>query len=226
MYSTVMAKKAIERKPLWERVYERLKRAIHRGELKPGERLVEQRLAKELGVSRTPIREALYRLEQDGLVEKIPHGGALVKDNTRDEVEEILGLRAVLEGYAAAQATKRKNEGLLRELEGILSRAEEALRKGNISRLIQLNTEFHDVLYRGSGNRKLYELITHLRDLFYKYRVFILGIEGMPQICLEDHREMLEVMRSGDARKVERMVREHINRGKEQLMQEIEKGRI
>jgi len=212
-----------ERMPLWERIYRRLRGAIQRGEFDPGTRLVEQRLAEELGVSRTPVREALYRLEREGLVTKVPHKGIVVREQDPEELKEVLELRGLLEGYAAALAAKKGDEELFDELEEILKRSEEALEKNDIDELVKLNTQFHETLYRRCGNHKLLELIKDLRDQFFRFRTSILRIKGMPRVSIEDHYKMLELMRKGESQAVEKLVREHIGRGKERLLREINK---
>jgi len=210
-----------ERMPLWERIYRRLRGAIQRGEFDPGTRLVEQRLAEELGVSRTPVREALYRLEREGLVTKVPHKGIVVREQDPEELKEVLELRGLLEGHAAALAAKKGDEELFDELEEILKRSEEALEKNDIDELVKLNTQFHETLYRRCGNHKLLELIKDLRDQFFRFRTSILRIKGMPRVSIEDHYKMLELMRKGESQAVEKLVREHIGRGKERLLREI-----
>ncbi|RLA96377.1 MAG: GntR family transcriptional regulator [Deltaproteobacteria bacterium] len=212
-----------ERMPLWERIYRRLRGAIQRGEFDPGTRLVEQRLAEELGVSRTPVREALYRLEREGLVTKVPHKGIVVREQDPEELKEVLELRGLLEGYAAALAAKKGDEELFDELEEILKRSEEALEKNDIDELVKLNTQFHETLYRRCGNHKLLELIKDLRDQFFRFRTSILRIKGMPRVSIEDHYKMLELMRKGESQAVEKLVREHIGRGKERLLREIKR---
>lgn len=218
--------KGMERKTLREVVYERLKKRIQRGEFKVKERLIEQRLAEDLGVSRTPVREAISKLEQDGLVDKIPQGGAAVKGTTKDEIEEVFGLRVVLESYAAALATEKINEEILQSLDAVIEKQHRALERRNVNRYIELNSQFHDLLYSASQSDKLYQIINFLRNYIYKYRVFLLRMEEMPKISLRDHQLMLEAMREGDAQKVEELVKKHIMRAKETLLTEIEEGKL
>jgi len=111
-------------------------------------------------------------------------------------------------------------------LEDKLRESEEYVKRGETEKLIQLNTEFHDILYRSSKSRKLYHMINNLRDYFYRYRVAILGVNGIPQRSLRDHKKMLLAMRKKDSALVEKLVREHILRGKEIVLEEFEKGTI
>ena len=214
------------RRALREETYEALRKAILRGKVKPGQRLKEERLASEIGTSRTPVREAFHKLEQEELVIRLPRGGFVVREWSRSDVEEIFGIRSVLESYAASVATEKIDDAKLAMLENKLRESEESLERGDTEKLIQLNTEFHDILYRSSKSRKLYHMINNLRDYFYRYRVAILGINGIPQRSLRDHKKMLLAMRKKDSALVEKLVREHILRGKEIVLGELEKGAV
>jgi DNA-binding GntR family transcriptional regulator len=214
------------RKALREETYEAIRKAILRGTVKPGQRLKEEQLASEIGTSRTPVREAFHKLEQEELVTRLPWGGFVVREWSRSDVEEIFGIRSILESYAAFLATKKIDKVKLGLLEDKLRESEEYVKRGETEKLIQLNTEFHDILYRSSKSRKLYHMINNLRDYFYRYRVAILGINGIPQRSLRDHKKMLLAMRKKDSALVEKLVREHILRGKEIVLEEFERGAI
>lgn len=218
--------RAQERKPLRDMVYERLKKRIQRGEFHANERLIEQKLALDLGVSRTPIREAISRLEYDGLVDKIPHGGAKVKGATKEEIKEIFGIRAIIESYAAALATERIDEEILRRLHTVINKSEKAMKQNDINRFIQLNSDFHEIIYRECRSEKLYQMIYDLRDYIFKYRMLILRIKEMPDMSLHDHKLMVQAMEEKNVQKVEKLVKEHILRGKENLLRAIEKGEL
>jgi|Deesub1362B_J571_1020462.scaffolds.fasta_scaffold11480_2 DNA-binding GntR family transcriptional regulator len=212
------------RRPLGQLIYQILRRQILRGGLPPGERLVEEKLARSLGASRTPVREALQRLAQERLLVKLPRGGYEVRGFTLKEIEEIFGIRSVLETYAASLATRRISQGELRELEEIIAQSQAAVDRQDVEEFIELNTRFHDRLYQASGNDHLYRMIHDLRDYFYRYRAIILRVPGMPKISLKDHQEMIQAMRRGEVSTVERRVREHILRGREVVLEQIQKG--
>jgi DNA-binding GntR family transcriptional regulator len=214
------------RKALREETYEAIKKAILRGKVKPGQRLKEEQLASEIGTSRTPVREAFHKLEQEELVTRLPWGGFVVREWSRSDVEEIFGIRSILESYAAFLATEKIDKVKLGLLEDKLRESEEYVKRGETEKLIQLNTEFHDILYRSSKSRKLYHMINNLRDYFYRYRVAILGINGIPQRSLRDHKKMLLAMRKKDSALVEKLVREHILRGKEIVLEEFERRAV
>lgn len=218
--------KIFDRRPLREMIYETLRGEILRGEIRSGERLIEERIANRIGASRTPVREALQRIEQEGLISKLPKGGFEVNRLTPRDIEEIFGIRSVLESYAAYLATGRMTKEALSKLDRVIEDQETCLNTGDLDTFIALNTEFHEIIYKASGSRKLHEMILNLRDYLYRYRRMILNIEGMPELSLKDHKKMLALMRQGKAKQVEPLVRRHILVGQQKLLSEIRKGRI
>lgn len=211
-----------ERKPLGHYVFENLKHAIVRGDFSPGNRLVESRIAEAMGISRTPVREAIHKLEREGLIKKLPQGGFYVLNLSREEVEETFGIRSVLESYAARlAATKHKKE----ELEPLEEKIEEFqyhLNRGEIEALPQINTEFHALLYAMSRSPRLIKMINDLKDQIYRFRRIILKIEMMAKTSNDDHRQMLSAMKKRDADRVEMLVKQHILRGQKIVLKELE----
>ncbi len=205
--------------------YDSLKEAIVKGDIAPGQRLIENQLSAQMNVSRIPIREAIKKLEQDGLIERRDKRGFIVKDMSREEIEETLGLRALLESYAAYLATERMTKALFKKLEDSIDAYRQALEKGDTEKLMQLNTQFHEVIYKAAGSQKLYALINNFRDFIYRYRKPLLESPNFARLSLVDHEEMLTAMREKDKMKVERMVRKHILRGKGIIINELESGR-
>ncbi len=214
------------RRSLGEEVFNSLRRAVLRGEIEPGQRLVEEKTASRFGASRTPIREAFLKLEKEGLVERRPKGGFIVGRLDLEEMDEIMDLRALLEGHAAARAAARRTEKLLAGLKETLEDYEQALAAGDLERLIQVNTRFHDLLYQASGSRRLTKITADLRDFFYRLRRHILGLEGMAQQSHEDHCRIVAAIAQGDAATAERLNREHINRSRQALAEEVSAGRL
>jgi DNA-binding GntR family transcriptional regulator len=220
--STLKCKRS---KPLREEVYDVLREAIISGELKPNQRLIEEDLASETGASRTPIREAMRKLEGENLVAKVPKGGFVVRPFTVQDIDEIFGIRSVLESYAAYLTTLHLSDKILRRLEEVINNFDDALRKGDTKQLIKHNTVFHDILYKACGSRILYDLIMRLWGYFYRYRRVLIDVPEAAYLSSQEHRAMLEAMRQRDAGKVEAFVREHILRGKDILLNEIKAGR-
>ena len=211
------------RKSLGEHVFDSLKQAIIRGNMSPGEWLVESHIADTLGISRTPVREAIHKLEREGLIERQPRGGFTVLGLTRDDIEETFGIRAVLEGYAAKLAAIKHHPKELAPLEKKIEEFEKYLAQKQQAELTRINTEFHDLLYALSKSPKLVHMINGLRDQIFRFRQMILKESKMAKISNEDHKQMLEFIRKRDADGVEALVREHIIRGQEMVLEAFDK---
>jgi DNA-binding GntR family transcriptional regulator len=215
---------AKKRKLLREHVYTGVKGAIIGGDFQPGKRLIEEKLAADMATSRTPVREAIQKLEKEGLIFRLPRGGFAVKSVTEDEVEEILGLRSVLEGYAAFLATSRITDAELKQLDEIIMREDACLNNLNVDEFIRLDGDFHDVLYRAAKNARLYGLLNDLRDYMYRYRVIILHYQRKLHLAVQDHKEMLAAIKSKSPRLAERLVRKHVSRVKDIIKKKIKQG--
>jgi DNA-binding GntR family transcriptional regulator len=213
-----------ERKPLGHYVFENLKQAIVRGDFSPGNRLVESRLAEAMGISRTPVREAIHKLEREGLIKKLPQGGFYVLNLTREEVEETFGIRSVLESYAARLAAIKHQKEELEPLEEKIEEFQYFLNRGEMETLLKINTEFHSLLYAMSRSPKLIKMVNDLQDQIYRFRRIILKIETMAKTSNDDHRQMLSAMKMRDADRVETLVRQHILRGQKIVLKELESG--
>lgn len=210
------------RKSLGQHVFESLKSAIIRGDMPPGNRLVESRIADVLGISRTPVREAIHKLEREGLLKKLPHGGFFVVNLTREDIEETFGIRSVLESYAARLATIKHREEDIQPLENIIDEFQNCIDNGKIHRLLEINTEFHDSLYSLSRSPKLIKMINDLREQIYRYRKIILKMENMAKISNEDHKAILKAMKKRDTDRVEKLVKAHILRGQRVVLKALE----
>jgi DNA-binding GntR family transcriptional regulator len=215
-----------KRKSLREEVYESLRKSILHGKLKAGQRLIEEQLAHQVGISRTPVREAFHKLERDELVTRLPKGGFSVRKFTKEDVEEIFGIRSALESYASYLATLHITPEKISALEKKLEESEDALKNGDDDKLVQLHTEFHNLLYKSCKSKKLIEMINNFSDYFYRYRSILLHAPNGFRISNADHRRMLEAMKKKNPRLVERLVRTHLERGRHIIMKEIGEGRI
>ncbi len=214
---------------LREQVYRKLKESILNVMLEPNQRLIEEKLAAEMGTSRTPVREAIQKLEKEGLIHKLPRGGFAVNVIADEDIEEVFGVRSVLEGYAAYLATLRATEEDVRAMESIVKRQEICLDNGEYDEIVRLNTDFHDILYACAKSKKLIAIINDLRDFIFRYRILILRYEGMATIAIQDHKDMIALMKAKNARQVEKLVRKHIIRGmgliKKKMRQEARRKR-
>jgi len=212
-----------ERKSLGEHVFESLKQAIIQGNITAEEWLVESHIAETLGISRTPVREAIHKLEREGLVERQPRGGFTVLGLNRNDIEETFGIRGVLEGYAARLAAEKHNKAELEPLEKKIEEFQKALNQKKMNDLPAINTEFHDLLYALSKSPKLISIINGLRDQIYRFRKVNLKEEKFAITSNRDHRQMLQSIRKRDAEGAERLTREHILRGREIVLREFDK---
>ena len=226
METTLGGLRVSKKKSLREEVYESLKKSILHGKLKAGQRLIEEQLAHQVGISRTPVREAFHKLERDELVTRLPKGGFAVREFTKEDVEEIFGIRSALESYAAYLATLHITPDKISALEKKLKEAEDALERGDDDKVVLLHTEFHDLLYKSCRSRKLVEMVNNFRDYFYRYRSALLHIENGMLYSNRDHRQMLDAMKKKNPRLAERLVRKHLERGKELILKEIDEGKI
>jgi DNA-binding GntR family transcriptional regulator len=211
-----------ERRSLGQHVYLRLRQAILRGELAPGSRLVESRLADALGISRTPVREGIHKLERENLVCQGPSGGFFVAGVTREDIRETFGIRAVLESYAACLAALQHREEELAPLDRKIQEYQASMDRGDLGSLLRINTEFHDLLYGLSRSPRLIKMINDLRDQIFRFRQVLLKEEAWARVSNEDHRLMLVFIRKRDAEGVERLVRDHILRGQAVVLQHFD----
>jgi len=215
-----------ERKSLGEHVFESLKHSIVRGKISSGEWLVESHIAETLGISRTPVREAIHKLEREGLIERQPRGGFTVLGLEREDIEETFGIRSVLEGYAARLAAVKHAAQELEDLENKIDEFQTALDHKKMNLLPAINTEFHDLLYSLSKSPKLINMINGLRDQIYRYRQMILKERKFASTSNLDHKKMLKYIRKRDAEGAERLVRDHILRGQEMVLKEYDRQRL
>ncbi len=207
---------------LGEVTYNSLKEAIIKGTLAPGEKLIENRLSLQMKVSRVPVREAIKKLERDGLIAKTDQRSFMVKPISKEEIEETFGIRSVLESYATYLATAHLDDELLKKLEDSIESFRQALEDGDMEKLSDLNTQFHEMIYKAAGSQKLYGLINNFTDFIYRYRRSLLNSPEYARVSLNDHKEMVAAMREKNPKKVERLVRKHILRGKEIVIRELE----
>jgi len=211
-----------ERKSLGQFVYEELKGAIINGQLAPGERVAESRIAQAMKISRTPVREAFHKLEREGWIRHLPNSGFFVAGLSRQDVEETFGIRSALESYAARLAAIRHTPDDLVPLQKKIEEYQEHMEKGDIQSLFRINTEFHDLLYALSQSPKLIKMINDVRDQIYRYRRVILRVKGMARRSNEDHKLMLQFISKRDAEGVEKLVKEHILRGQNVVLKEFD----
>ena len=197
--------------PLRDVVFITLRQAILKGELAPGERLMEIRLANMLGVSRTPIREAIRKLELEGLVVMIPRRGAEVAGISEKCLRDVLEVRRSLEELAMDLAVQRMDSGRMEHLERAQAEFVEAISASDLIRIAQADENFHDVIYAGTENEKLVQMLNNLRDQMYRYRLEYIKDTGKRQILKVEHERMMDALRHRDRELAKRTAREHID---------------
>jgi DNA-binding GntR family transcriptional regulator len=203
----------IRRPSLGEEAARVLRGMIIRGDLPPGDRLVEERLAKTLGVSRTPLREAFQRLEQKGLIEKRPRGGFVVRPLSIEEVEEAYGVREVLEAYAAELASRNCPPDVMSRLDHNVKEFNEALEQGDRPRLVALNAEFHSLLHQATDSRLLMNILAELEDIVERTsRVLVMEIPAA-EWSAREHNELFAAIRDGAGATAAMLAAQHVRRG-------------
>ena len=212
-------------KPLREVVYETLREAIRTGALRPGERLMEIQLAEELGVSRTPVREAIRKLELERFVVMLPRRGTYVANLSLKDINEVFEIRAALDGLAAGLAAERITEEELELMERLLVEIAEHIDQRDNQKIVEADEAFHDILYRASRNERLVGIIYNLREQFTRFRSVSINYPGRLQNTLEEHRQLVEAIAQRNAETAQQKAREHIENAEQTLLLEMDQLR-
>ncbi len=210
--------------PLRDVVFKTLRQAILKGELSPGERLMEIQLAKKLGVSRTPIREAIRKLELEGLVLMIPRRGAEVAGITEKNLRDVLEVRRALEDLAIDLACQRMKEEQLDELEKAEEEFAKAIEDNDAIMIAQYDERYHDIIYQSTGNDKLISMLGNLREQMYRYRLeYIKEADKRPVLVIE-HSNILKALKARKVNEAKQAMREHIDNQVLTVSQNIKEG--
>ena len=202
---------------LYQEVAERLRQRIFAHELTPGTWIDEQKLAEQYGISRTPLREALKVLASEGLVELRPRRGCYVTEISRQDLDDIFPLMAMLEGRCASEAVSRAGPEDIGTLREIHERLEQSAREGKIDAFFEANQEFHRKIQELSGNRWLLSVIQDLRKVLKLSRLHSLSLEGRLQQSLDEHRLIMAAFENGNAEQAEKLMHDHLLSGREAL---------
>lgn len=197
--------------PLRDVVFNTLRQAILKGELEPGERLMEIQLAERLGVSRTPIREAIRKLELEGLVLMIPRKGAEVAKISEKSLRDVLEVRRSLEELAIELACSRMTEEDVLDLEQAQETFRAAVRQGDAMTIAESDEHFHDIIYNGTGNSRLVQILNNLREQMYRYRLEYIKDADKRQILLVEHDQIFKAIRDRHVAEAKAAAREHID---------------
>jgi len=203
-------------KPLREMVFESLREAIILGKLRPGERLMEIQLAEEMGVSRTPVREAIRKLELEGFVVMVPRKGAYVAGISVKDIVDVFEVRAALEGLAAGLAAERITSEEMDQLERSLLKINSS--EENLDAVVEGDTSFHSLIYQASRNQRLVQIITHLQEQIQRFRMTSLSQPGRTKIALDEHKKIVEAISDRNIELAQNLAREHIENAEHSLL--------
>ena len=208
--------------PLRDVVFYTLRQAILKGELEPGERLMEMQLAEQLGVSRTPIREAIRKLELEGLVLMIPRRGAIVAKITEKDLRDVLEVRSSLERLSTELACERIHDSTIDELRKAQEAFKEALNQNDITLQAQRDVEFHDVIYKATDNLRLIQMLNNLREQMYRYRLEYLKHDLAHQTLIEEHEAIIEALSKRDKETAINIIVRHVYNQELTVMKKIQ----
>lgn len=205
-------------KPLRELVFENIRQAIVKGIFAPGERLMEIQLADDLGVSRTPVREAIRKLELEGFVVMIPRRGTYVANLSIKDINDVYEIRISLDVLAAGLAAERIEPEELEELNRLLLEITKASESGSMERIVKLDTAFHDVLYKASRNDRLRNIINNLREQITGIRGTSMRYPGRLADTIEEHRALVDSIAARDSEKAQAAARIHLENAEHTLL--------
>lgn len=211
--------------PLRDVVFNTLRQAILKGELKPGERLMEIALAERLGVSRTPIREALRKLELEGLVVMIPRRGAQVANITEKDLNDVLEVRLALESLAIEKACLSITEEVLEKLIDAERQFEEMIPSGDLVKLAEADETFHEIINQASGNVRLNQVLNNLREQMYRYRLEYLKEEEARMQLVKEHGEMICALQSRDTAEAKQIAFCHVENQRRAILRSVHNGK-
>lgn len=201
--------------PLRVQVYTALRDAILSGKLRPGERIVEDRICTELGVSRSPLREALRKLEGEGLISILPRRGAVVTELTPRDHIDLFAVREALEGLAANLAASYITDAELSELEDVCQAMEKCIKARDMAAVVALNTQFHELVAKASRNRWLREFILSIRAQARRLYRSSLDRPDRAMESLAEHRLIVDAIKAGDGARAEALARQHVLRARD-----------
>jgi len=199
-----------KQKYLRDHIFEKLQQAIYSGKLKSGERLTEKKIAEELGVSRTPVLEALYRLASSGLIKIIPHRGFMISRWSAKEIKDVMEIRIALEMLALRLTIQRISPKEIDELKTLLIEMKEAVKKEDITRASQLNTLFHDKIIIASKNKELSQAIEPIKNKIYHFRIISISSPNRLKKSFEEHKKILDAIINKDSELAQELIAQHI----------------
>lgn len=209
--------------PLREVVFNTLRDAILKGELDPGEHLMEVQLANRLGVSRTPIREAIRQLETEGLVVMTPRKGAVVAEITQKDLTDVLEVRKTLEELAVELACNKITKDEIQQLRDCDDRFCDALKNNELTVIADIDEQFHDIIYEATGNKRLIQLLNNLRQQMYRYRLEYIKDDNKWDVLKEEHKKLVRAIEEKDIDTAKAVMGSHIDNQEQTISARIKK---
>lgn len=208
--------------PLRDVVFNTLRQGILKGDLKPGERLMEIHLAKRLGVSRTPIREAIRMLELEGLVTMIPRKGAEVARISRQDLRDVLEVRKSLDSLAVSLACERITDEEKEDLNLAEEAFEQAIRSKDVTNIAEADVKYHDVILKASKNGRLMQMVNNLAERMYRYRLEYIKDSRNHERLIEEHRKIMKYIDEGDVENACTTIQIHIDNQEKNIISQLD----
>ena len=202
--------KVIEKKPLHEEIANNLRELIMSGELQEGDKIKEDELCSSMGISKTPLREALRVLSVEGLIQLVPNRGSFVSTPTFEEIREMFDVMSVLEGICARAAAEKMSAKDLATLEKLHTKLEKNFKRRAQREYIRINNQFHAFVQELAGNRTLNQIVNGLRQKILLYRYQSLNLPERFEQSIQEHRDLIEAFRKKDSKKAETLMRRHL----------------
>lgn len=211
--------------PIRKKVYNHLREQILNGLIPPNEQLSEARIAREIGTSRTPVREALHNLELEKLIRSIPSVGYVVAPLTEQDVEQLCEIREVIESLAARWAMEKAHQKLVQELSKNIASAENATLKGNLRAFIEFDAQFHEIISGLSGSEHLFEMSQFLRRRMLRYRTQSIYTKENVVRAIKGHKEILKAIESADTGAVGKAIKSHLDKSLKDILRFAFRGK-
>jgi len=201
-----------DKSSLRERVFKSIREAILKGEYKAGDVLRETIIAKELNVSRTPVREAIRQLELEGLVYSIPNKETVVSGVSEEDVHDIFLIRSRLEGVAAKKAAECITQEEIKEIEEVLELTRFYAQKGDVTRIGELDHRFHDLIYIAAKSKIMKQVLSDFHTYVQKTRIASIGVPGRIEGLLKEHTAIFEAIKAQNGKEAEKLMNQHIRK--------------
>jgi len=196
---------------LSQKIYREIKTQITRGFMEPGERIYANKIAKDLNVSRTPVRESLQKLSSEGFLKVTPNKAMVVAEVSLEDAKEVLQVRGVLEGLSAGICAKKINEKEIQKFEKIIQKMNIAVKKGDLIDYCELDDNFHELILKICGNKRIMKIRESLDNFIYRFRIKSLSVAGRIENSKIEHKDILESLKQHDSEKAEKLSKEHMN---------------